>query len=82
MGRIKTLLIKRITRKLIERHGEDFSAEFSKNKEIVSNYTDIKSKKLRNIIAGYATRLTKFRLSDKLPSRRFAKEEDFSKYYD
>ena len=81
MGRIKTLLIKRVTRKLIERFGSDFSADYSKNKAVVSRHTDVKSKKLRNIIAGYATRLTKFKLSDKLPSRRFTKEEDFSKYY-
>ncbi|MBI2661746.1 30S ribosomal protein S17e [Candidatus Woesearchaeota archaeon] len=82
MGRIKTLLIKRITRKLIELHAQDFSMDFSKNKQVVSKFTDITSPKLRNIIAGYATRLTKVRLSDKPQQRRMTKEEDFSKYYD
>ncbi len=59
MGRIKTVLIKRKTRELLKMHGDKFSPEFEKNKEIVSKMTATQSKKLRNIIAGYVTRLVK-----------------------
>ncbi|MBU0460593.1 MAG: 30S ribosomal protein S17e [Nanoarchaeota archaeon] len=57
MGRIKTTFIKRKTKELLKMHGEHFTTEFSKNKEITNKYTEIQSKKLRNIVAGYMTRL-------------------------
>lgn len=59
MGRIKTQLAKRITNKIINLHSDKLNNEFDKNKKVVSEFTDIKSKKLRNIIAGYASRLIK-----------------------
>ena len=59
MGRIKTKAVKRITNELVENHFDEFSEEFDANKEIVEKYTDIPSKKLRNIITGYVTRLVK-----------------------
>ena len=57
MGRIKTLLVKNIAEKLFEEHGQEFTTDFEKNKELVKKYVDIKSKKLRNVVAGYITRL-------------------------
>ncbi|MFH1399691.1 MAG: 30S ribosomal protein S17e [Candidatus Woesearchaeota archaeon] len=59
MGRIKTKLTKRVTNKLVNEHREKFSGSFDKNKEVVGSLADIQSKKLRNIIAGYVTRLVK-----------------------
>ena len=59
MGRIKTQLIKRISNELVKTHREDLKESFEDNKEVVSNLTDIKSKKLRNSISGYITRLLK-----------------------
>lgn len=61
MGRIKTSQIKRISGELVDRHYEEFTEEFDKNKDIVEKYADIPSKKLRNIITGYVTRLVKSR---------------------
>ena len=43
----------------MERHGSKFDNDFEKNKLVVNDAADIPSKKLRNIIAGYATRLKK-----------------------
>ncbi|MBW2994919.1 30S ribosomal protein S17e [Candidatus Woesearchaeota archaeon] len=57
MGRIKTVLVKRITRDLVKAHRQDFKTEFEANKEIVRRYASIPSNKLRNIIAGYVTRI-------------------------
>lgn len=59
MGRIKTKLVKRITFKLFERHKEEFKPDFEANKTMVTKYADIPGKKIRNIIAGYMTRLVK-----------------------
>jgi len=57
MGRIKTLMIKNIAERLFREHGEEFTTDFDKNKELVKKYVDIPSKKLRNTVAGYITRL-------------------------
>jgi len=59
MGRIKTQLIKRVTLDLFSKHSKDFKKSFDENKKLVEKYVDIPSKKLRNIIAGYITRLKK-----------------------
>lgn len=59
MGRIKTKLIKRISLSLYKDHRDEFKSDFNENKHIVAKYADISSPKLRNIIAGYVTRLMK-----------------------
>lgn len=59
MGRIKTQLIKRTTQELMEKHSSDFTTDFTENKKILDTKMKIPSKKLRNIVAGYATRLKK-----------------------
>ena len=59
MGRIKTKLIKRVTLSIFNRHRDEFKPDFKENKEIVAKFADIPSKKIRNIIAGYVTRLVK-----------------------
>ncbi len=59
MGRIKTKLVKGVTHKLVETHGEEFNDNFEDNKNKVSELSEIPSKKIRNIIAGYITRMKK-----------------------
>ncbi|NTV24358.1 MAG: 30S ribosomal protein S17e [Nanoarchaeota archaeon] len=59
MGRIKTKPIKRATEELIDNHFSEFSDKFSENKPIVASHLQVSSKKLRNIITGYVTRLVK-----------------------
>lgn len=59
MGRIKTQLVKRITKQLIKAHGDKLKDNFNDNKVLVSKYTTIQSKKIRNTVAGYVTRLIK-----------------------
>ena len=57
MGRIKTTYIKRRTKELLKLHGDKFATTFEQNKLSTSQYTKTASKKLRNIVAGYMTRL-------------------------
>lgn len=59
MGRIKTKLIKRVSLRLIKDHEADLKKEFNENKKLLSKFVDIPSKKVRNVIAGYVTRLLK-----------------------
>jgi len=59
MGRIKTTQTKRVTKKLVAEHGDQFKKDFESNKKIVEKFAEIPSKKLRNVIAGYVTRIIK-----------------------
>src|SRR3989344_5420205 len=55
MGRIKSTLIKRSSRKLIEQSSDSFSKEFEQNKKSLGSI--LPSKKTRNKIAGYISRI-------------------------
>jgi small subunit ribosomal protein S17e len=66
MGRVKTTMIKRVSKRLMEEKADMFKkGDFEENKKIVSKLLDVKSKKVRNVIAGCITRLTK----DKKPKK-------------
>ena len=82
MGRIKTLLVKRLAKKLIKVHGQEFTSEFGKNKPLVEKYTNVVSTKIRNTIAGYTARLVKQKIILEKEPRRRLHEEDLSKYYE
>ena len=59
MGRIKTTMIKRMGNKLVATHRSSFKNTFEENKEIVPKYVEVNSKKLKNVLTGYITRLMK-----------------------
>ena len=59
MGRIKTVPIKRITHELIKLHPGSFTDNYEANKAVVNKMIIVQSKKLRNSVAGYLTRLVK-----------------------
>ena len=59
MGRIKTQQIKRISFELIRQHKDEFKKDFDENKTLIDGFAEIYSRKLRNMIAGYVTRLMK-----------------------
>ena len=56
MGRIKTIPVKALGDRLLEEHGDKFTTDFEKNKKVLDSLKDIKSKKVRNIVAGYITK--------------------------
>ncbi len=59
MGRIKTQLIKRTTEDIVSKDSEAFTTDFNENKKVLDSKLNISSKKMRNVIAGYVTRLKK-----------------------
>lgn len=79
MGRIKTILVKRVTKQFVKEHLEELSEDYTKNKEVLRKYISTKSPKIRNVIAGYATRLFKQSKEDKHVRR--TNREDISKFY-
>lgn len=82
MGRIKTLLVKRIAKKLIKVHAQEFTSEFDKNKALVGKYTNVSSAKMRNVIAGYTSRLVKQKTILENQPRKRVHEEDLSRFYE
>ena len=59
MGRIKTQLTKRMTHRLIAAHRDALKETFEENKKLVDQFMTVPTKKIRNAIAGYVTKLMK-----------------------
>jgi|CryGeyStandDraft_6_1057127.scaffolds.fasta_scaffold194981_2 small subunit ribosomal protein S17e len=59
MGRIKQASLKRVANELMKNYGDEFATEFDSNKEKVQEHSDVKSKRIRNRIAGYTVRVMK-----------------------
>lgn len=56
MGNIRPAYIKTIGTHLLKRFGSELSSDFEHNKQKVEELTTIKSKHIRNRVAGYITR--------------------------
>ncbi len=61
MGRIKTKKVKRFTEELVAKHSDSFSEDYSKNKATLKDFAVITSHKMKNVIAGYVTKLVKLK---------------------
>jgi small subunit ribosomal protein S17e len=66
MGRIKTKLVKSLTKEVFEKHSDEFTTIFDENKKVVNDVQVGASTKLRNVIAGYATRMKKQQIQNQL----------------
>jgi small subunit ribosomal protein S17e len=64
MGKVRTILIKNISKELIMKYPDVFTTDFGKNNKILDNYLEIDSKHLRNRISGYIVNLLKIRNRD------------------
>ena len=64
MGKVRTEQVKRIARELLDKYPSKFSANFEANKQLVNQYTNISSTKLRNRVAGYTARLASIMYED------------------
>ncbi|MGQ4914602.1 MAG: 30S ribosomal protein S17e [Candidatus Asgardarchaeia archaeon] len=59
MGKIRTDTIKRTARALVNRYPNLFKPDFEYNKQIIEKIVLIRSKKLKNQLAGYVTHIVK-----------------------
>lgn len=53
---IKPAYVKKTATVLLERYSDAFNDDFDRNKDLVTELTNIESKGVRNRIAGYITR--------------------------
>ena len=56
MGNIRPSFIKIRALRLMDLYPDKFTNDFDENKTLVSEFTDVDNKRMRNWIAGYITR--------------------------
>jgi small subunit ribosomal protein S17e len=61
MGKVRTVLIKNVSKELISKYPNVFTTDFEINKRLLDKYLEVDSKHLRNRISGYIVNLLKIR---------------------
>ncbi len=61
MGKVRTVLIKKVSKELVNKYPDVFTTDFEKNKELLDKYLEVDSKHLRNRISGYIVNLMKIK---------------------
>ncbi len=61
MGKVRTILIKSVSKELINKYPDVFTIDFEANKKLLDKYLDVDSKHLRNRISGYIVNLLKIK---------------------
>jgi len=59
LGKVRTEMVKRLAIELIDKYPKSINTEFEHNKKFLAELNIGVSKKMRNKIAGYATRVVK-----------------------
>ncbi len=67
MGNVRQSYIKNLAAKLILDYDDEFSTDFEENKHKVTEFTNVKSKVIRNRVAGYIVRQKCIQLRTKIP---------------
>jgi small subunit ribosomal protein S17e len=57
LGKVRPEKVKKMARDLTKRYPDKFTTDFENNKKALNSMAKIYSSKLRNLIAGYITRL-------------------------
>jgi small subunit ribosomal protein S17e len=75
LGNIKSLLIKKTAKNLIEKYPDRFTKNYQKNKEELDKLMQINSKSTRNMIAGYITHIVDRKVVPSIDLQKIVKEE-------
>eukprot|EP01083_Nonionella_stella_P087374 243073_1 len=59
MGKIRTKTVKKAAKQIVEKYYDRLCLDFQVNKRVCDDVAEIPSKRMRNQIAGYVTRLMK-----------------------
>jgi small subunit ribosomal protein S17e len=66
--------VKRMSNELLERYPDKFTIDFNKNKETIQSYAQVRSKELRNKIAGYITAIVNRNLAQQNASIGYSED--------
>ncbi len=68
--------IKRISIEVLKDNKDKFGVDFDKNKEVLNKLSIIRSKMLKNELAGYITRLLKNERADEMLKSKYVETEE------
>ena len=71
--------VKKMANELLERYPDKFTSDFDENKETVKNFAIVRSKELRNKIAGYITKNVNRNLAQQNASLSYSEENTESR---
>jgi small subunit ribosomal protein S17e len=57
VGKVRIAAVKKVSRELLEKYPDKFTTDYEANKVALSTLVDARTKRLRNRIVGYVTRL-------------------------
>ena len=57
VGKVRIAAVKKVARELLQRYPDKFTTNYESNKTVLANIVDAKTKRLRNRVVGYVTRL-------------------------
>ena len=57
MGKVRIAAVKKVARELVQRYPDKFTTNYEANKKVIADLVDAKTKRLRNRVVGYVTRL-------------------------
>ncbi len=66
--------VKKMANELLERYPDKFTSDFNENKETIKNFAIVRSKELRNKIAGYITKNVNRNLAQQNASLSYSEE--------
>lgn len=71
--------VKKMASELLERYPDKFTSDFNENKETIKNFAIVRSKELRNKIAGYITKNVNRNLAQQNASLSYSEENTESR---
>ena len=75
MGRVKTAAIKKFSKLLYQKHMDKFTSDFQENKRILEELAVVESKKIKNQLVGYITRLIKITATTQKPESKIEESQ-------
>ena len=57
VGKVRIAAVKKVSRELIQKYPDKFTTNYEQNKVALASLVDARTKRLRNRIVGYVTRL-------------------------
>jgi small subunit ribosomal protein S17e len=66
--------VKRMSNELLERYPDKFTIDFNENKEAIKSHATVRSKELRNKIAGFITSIVNRNLAQQNASMAYSED--------
>jgi small subunit ribosomal protein S17e len=76
VGKVRIAAVKKVARELVARYPDKFTTDYESNKKVLADLVDAKTKRLRNRVVGYVTRLKIVEINRAKAPTEIAQESD------